>query len=88
MRWEGNRELENMEDRRGQRRASSRFAGHNIGLGTLVVALVGGWVLGINPLSILGVLSDSSPVAQQQPAGKLRADDTMARFVSTVLVDA
>lgn len=90
MRWEGNRESENIEDRRGGGGGSPIFGGRTIGIGTIVVALVGGWVLGINPLTLLGMLSGGgSPVAVQQPApaGKPAADDTMARFVSTVLAD-
>ena len=90
MRWDGNRESENIEDRRGQGGGSPIFGGRSIGIGTIVIALVGGWVLGINPLTLLGMLSGAgSPVAVQQPApaGKPAADDTMARFVSTVLAD-
>ncbi len=89
MRWEGNRESENVEDRRGSGGGSPVFGGRTIGIGTIVVALVGGWVLGINPLTLLGMLSGGSPVSVQQPAsvGKPAADDTMARFVSTVLAD-
>lgn len=90
MRWDGNRESENIEDRRGQGGGSPIFGGRSIGIGTIVIALVGGWVLGINPLTLLGMLSGGgSPVAVQQPApaGKPAADDTMARFVSTVLAD-
>ena len=90
MRWDGNRESENIEDRRGQGGGSPIFGGRSIGIGTIVVALIGGWVLGINPLTLLGMLSGGgSPVAVQQPApaGRAPADDTMARFVSTVLAD-
>ncbi len=89
MRWDGNRESENVEDRRGQGGGTPVFGGRNIGIGTIVVALLGGWVLGINPLTLLGMLSGGSPVAvqQQAPAGKPPADDTLARFVSTVLAD-
>ena len=90
MRWDGNRESENIEDRRGQGGGSPIFGGRSIGIGTIVIALVGGWVLGINPLTLLGMLSGGgSPVAvqQQAPAGKPPADDAMARFVSTVLAD-
>lgn len=89
MRWDGNRESENVEDRRDQGGGSPVFGGRNIGIGTIVVALLGGWVLGINPLTLLGVLSGGSPVAvqQQAPAHKPPADDQLARFVSTVLAD-
>ncbi|CAN7566234.1 KPN_02809 family neutral zinc metallopeptidase [Acidovorax sp. LjRoot194] len=96
MKWEGNRESDNVEDRRdeggGGGGGSPIFGGRSIGIGTIVIALVGGWVLGINPLTILGLLSGGSPaqVQQQQPQGPAHrppADDTMARFVSTVLAD-
>lgn len=90
MKWEGNRQSDNVEDRRSGGGGSPVFGGRNIGIGTIVVALVGGWVLGINPLTLLGVLSGGggSPVAQQQsPAQAPPANDTMAQFVSTVLAD-
>ena len=93
MKWEGNRESDNVEDRRssGGGGGVPVFGGRSIGIGTIVIALVGGWVLGINPLTILGLLSGGGPPAhvQQQPGPAQRppADDTMARFVSTVLAD-
>ncbi len=84
MRWEGNRESSNVEDRR----SSSGLGGRSIGIGTIVVALIGGWALGINPLTLLGVLSGGNPAqVQQAPAQRPPAEDKMARFVSTVLAD-
>ncbi|MFT3720325.1 neutral zinc metallopeptidase [Pseudorhodoferax sp.] len=91
MRWEGNRESQNVEDRRSQGGGGGGFiGGRSIGIGTIVIALVGGWVLGINPLTLLGMLSGGgAPVAveQQAPAQRPPADDHMAKFVSTVLAD-
>ncbi|MES2946990.1 MAG: neutral zinc metallopeptidase [Pseudomonadota bacterium] len=96
MKWEGNRESENVEDRRGAGGGGGiggLLGGRSIGIGTIVIALVGGWVLGINPLTLLGMLSggDGAPSAQvqqqQAPAHKAPADDQMAKFVSTVLAD-
>jgi predicted metalloprotease len=96
MKWQGGRESDNVEDRRGAGGGlpgGFRLGGgRGIGLGTIVVALVAGWIFGINPLTILGVLSGGEggmPVAteQQAPAQRPPADDTMARFVSTVLAD-
>ena len=55
MKWEGNRQSDNVEDRRGD--GAPMLGGRSIGIGTIVVALIGGWVLGINPLTLLGVLS-------------------------------
>ena len=90
MKWEGNRESDNVEDRRSGGGGMPVFGGRSIGVGTIVIALVGGWIFGINPLTILGALSggDVAQVQQQQaPAQRPPADDTMARFVSTVLAD-
>jgi predicted metalloprotease len=90
MRWEGNRESDNVEDRRGQGGGGGPIiGGRGIGIGTIVIALVGGWVLGVNPLTLLGMLSGGGPVAieQQAPAQRPPADDQMAKFVSTVLAD-
>ena len=93
MKWEGNRESDNVEDRRGADSGGGSsgpvFGGRNIGIGTIVIALLGGWILGVNPLTILGLLSGGAPPAQvqQAPAQRPPADDRLARFVSTVLAD-
>ena len=90
MRWEGNRESDNVEDYRGSGGGGGGFSigGGTIGIGTIVIALVGGAVFGINPLTILGLLSGNggAPQAQQQ-AHAPPADDRTAKFVSTVLAD-
>lgn len=52
------------------------------------MALIAGWVFGINPLTVLGLLSgggDPAPQVQQGPAPKPPANDREAAFVSTVL---
>ena len=96
MKWEGNRESDNVEDRRGDGGGSGSggfgLGGRSVGIGTIVVALLGGWVFGINPMTILSFLSGGSPTSQvqqqpQTPAQRPPADDRMARFVSTVLAD-
>ena len=97
MKWEGNRESDNVEDRRagggsgGFGGGGGMLGGRNIGIGTIVVALLGGWIFGINPLTILGMLSgEGAPTAQvqqQSPAQRPPTDDRMAAFVSTVLAD-
>ncbi|MDT0139209.1 neutral zinc metallopeptidase [Acidovorax sp. PRC11] len=94
MKWEGNRESDNVEDRRDEGGGGGGFpvfGGRSIGIGTIVIALIGGWVFGINPLTLLGMLSGGGAPAQvqtqQAPAHRPPADDTMARFVSTVLAD-
>ena len=93
MKWEGNRQSDNVEDRRAEGGGGGfrgrGGGGRSIGLGSIVIALVAGWALGINPLTSLGVLSggDMAPVSQQAPAQRPPADDRMAQFVSTVLAD-
>ena len=89
MKWEGNRQSRNVEDRRSSG-SSPVWGGRSIGIGTIVVALVGGWVLGIHPLTILGMLSGGggAPVVQQNtPAQGPPTHDTMGQFVATVLAD-
>ena len=95
MKWEGERQSDNVEDRRDAGPSGGGgfpIGGRGIGLGTIVIALVGGWILGINPLTLLSVLSGGggmpdSAVVQQAPAQRPPADDRMAAFVSTVLAD-
>jgi len=91
MRWEGNRQSDNVEDGRdsGGGGGGFRLGGGSLGLGSIVIAVVAGWIFGINPLTILGLMSGGggSPVVQQAPAHKPPADDKMAQFVSVVLAD-
>jgi predicted metalloprotease len=65
------------------------LGGGTIGIGTIVIALIGGALLGVNPLTLLGIMSGGggAPVVQQQTAHPPPASDREARFVSTVLAD-
>jgi predicted metalloprotease len=85
MRMDNQEESRNVEDVRG----SGFRPIHGVGLGTVILALVGGWIFGINPLTLLGLLSGntssvatapSNIAAQAPPAG-----DEQATFVSQVL---
>ena len=90
MRWQGHRESENVEDRRasGGGLGGLPIGGRGIGIGTIVIALLGGWLFGINPLTILGVLSGDAPTAVESgPAQRPPANDMEAKFISTVLAD-
>jgi len=87
MRWEGNRESSNVEDvRSGGGRGGMGIGGGAIGIGTIVVALIGGAVLGVNPLTLLGMMSGGG-APQVQTAPGPPPTDQMGRFVSTVLAD-
>ncbi len=92
MRWEGNEQSDNVEDRRGEGGGGGGFGGlpiggRSVGIGTVAVALIAGWIFGINPLTVLGLLSGSGPApqVQQAPAHKPPANDQEAAFVSTIL---
>lgn len=88
MKWEGNRQSDNVEDRRSG--GGSSGGGRKVGIGAIVVALVASYFLGVNPLTVLEVISGGGDVATQTasaPAQRPPADDRMASFVSTVLAD-
>ena len=91
MKWEGNRQSDNVEDRRdgGGASGGGGFGGGRIGIGSVVIALVASYFFGINPMTVLSLLSGGEPAPQSQgaPAHKPPADDRMAAFVSTVLAD-
>ena len=90
MKWEDQEQSDNVEDRRGVGgRGGLPVGGRGIGVGTIVIALVAGWIFGINPLTVLGILGGggNAPSAQvaDGPAPPPPADDAQARFVSVVL---
>ena len=87
MRWEGNRQSDNVEDRRaGGGGGGFGFGGKSIGIGTIVIALLAWGVFGINPLTTIGVLGGAgSQVSQPAPGQAPPANDQAAAFVSTVL---
>jgi predicted metalloprotease len=64
--------------------------GRGIGLGTIAIALVVGWIFGINLMTILGALSGgdlAAPSAQVQTAPRAgeKPTDDMGRFSASVL---
>lgn len=95
MKWEGQEESSNVEDRRGDDGGGggggSPLGGRSIGLGTVVVALLASWVFGINPLTALNLLSGGggqpAPSAQHAPAHRPVPDDRASHFAKTVLAD-
>lgn len=92
MKWEGQEQSRNVEDRRGSGMGGMPGLGgrRGIGLGSIVIALLVGWIFGINPLTVLGLLGDvgaPADVSQQAPAQPPPAGDRAAAFVSTVLRD-
>jgi uncharacterized protein len=99
MRWLGDRESENVEDRRGM--GGGFPVGISGGIGAILVLIVG-LFLGIDPSTLMAVLNGGAPDAQtndrqvDQPGyGSSRLPDTrtaggedrMRQFVSVVLAD-
>jgi predicted metalloprotease len=93
MKWEGQRESDNVEDLRdaGPRRGAGLGIGRGVGLGGLVVALLAAWAFGINPMTVLGLLDGGGqpgPAPAESPAHPAaKPQDPAGRFVSTVLAD-
>ncbi|KQW46528.1 MULTISPECIES: neutral zinc metallopeptidase [unclassified Roseateles] len=91
MKWEGQRESENVEDARGSGGGRGRglpIGGRGLGVGGIVVALLASWALGINPLTVLGLLDGGGGGAPvQAPADDSHAQDPGYRFVKVVLAD-
>ena len=94
MKWEGKRAERQRRGRARRRRrlggGGLRIGGRGIGVGTIVIALLAGWIFGINPLTVLGLLSGGGggerARSQQAPAQAAAGRATRwPRFVSTVL---
>jgi len=93
MRWRDGRRSENVEDRRGSR-IGFGGGGMRIGGGGILILLLGAWLLGVNPLSVLSLLAGGGgetlqlpDASQQPPAGGGAPTDAGADFVSVVLAD-
>jgi predicted metalloprotease len=97
MRWQGNRESDNVEDMRndtgggGPSGGIPGLGGRGIGVGSIVVALAASYFLGVNPLTVLNLLSgNGAPTQATRPAntGEHKpANDEQTRFVRTILAD-
>lgn len=92
MKWEGNRESDNVEDRRGGGGGGGGggfgIGGKSIGIGGVIVALIVSYVFGINPSTVLSLMSGGGVPMQQQADGPTsKPEDRMGKFVSVVLAD-
>lgn len=85
MKWEGNRQSDNVEDRRATGAGTGGGGGSGIGLGGLLIAFVAWAVFGINPATVLNLLSGAPATSASAPAARAPAQDRDARFVSVVL---
>ncbi len=91
MRMDGQDESSNVEDVRGSGGGGGGFGfgGRSVGIGGVAIAVIAGWIFGINPLTILGLMGGSGgQTTQQQQQGPAPAppqSDTQAKFVSQIL---
>ena len=87
MRWEGQRESSNIEDRRGM--GPARIGG--LGIGGILLVLAVSYFTGTNPLTLINMLSgvqsmtESSAPPEPAPTGAPR--DQLGKFASVVLAD-
>jgi predicted metalloprotease len=88
MRMDDQEESQNVEDVRGSSGGGFRPI-HGIGLGSIAIALVGGWIFGVSPLQVLSLLSGGTSSSVQsapgEPAQPPPVDDAQAKFVSQIL---
>jgi hypothetical protein len=87
MRWQGDEQSNNVEDRRGGGGGGGfGIGGGTVGIGTIVIALLGSWFFGVSPSTILSLLSGGgSPAQVQQAPSHPPANDKETQFVRTVL---
>jgi uncharacterized protein len=90
MRIEGQRESDNVEDRRGMGPARIGGAG-GLGIGTIVLALAVSYFTGANPLTIINMLSGVESMvgapAPSTPGPTGAPSDQLGKFASIVLAD-
>src|ERR1700752_2243869 len=86
MRWQGGRRSDNVEDRRGAGGGGLRLGG--LSGGTIVVALLASWALGVNPMEMLGImLQVSGDLPVEERGGAPPEGDEQADFVRAILGD-
>jgi predicted metalloprotease len=88
MRWEGQRESGNIEDRRSM--GPARIGG-GLGIVGIVLVLAVSYFTGINPVTLINMLNgvqeitDSSAPSEPAPTGS--PNDQLGKFASVVLAD-
>jgi len=92
MRWRGERESSNVEDRRGAGGGRGLSIGRGgIGIGTIVIAFLAAWLFGINPMTVLSLLTGGGDLGVGTTQTETRTgpapapQDEGGRFASVVL---
>lgn len=90
MRWEGQRESSNVEDRRGMSPARVGGVG-GLGIGGIILVLAVSYFTGTNPLTLLNMLDGVQNMTESSApieAGRIGApSDQLGKFSSVVLAD-
>lgn len=86
MKWQNLRRSGHVIDHRG---GASRGVKGGLGLGGLAVVLIGSWLLGINPLTVLSALEGSNLTGPEarQPTQNAPSNDQGSDFVRAILGD-
>lgn len=86
MRWQNERQSENVEDRRGMSPAGMAIGG---GLGTILIVLLASFLTGQDPRALLQRMQQARPVQQRQqpgaPVSKSPEEERQAALVKTTL---
>jgi predicted metalloprotease len=93
MRIDGERESDNVEDRRGDDGGGGGGGGGfglpHVGIGGVLIALAASWFLGVNPLTVLGLMNQAQQSAPQtqnsRPAPKASSADPQVKLAKVVL---
>ena len=90
MKWDGERESDNVDDVRDGSGGSAGGIGlPHLSLGGVVIALLASWLFGINPLTVLGLMQGQGGASVSAPAQAPRAhqgpEDPEYKFVRVVL---
>lgn len=93
MRWQGRKQSQNVEDRRGGGSSTGRKVGGSFGIGTILIVIFA-LIMGKNPADLLQLLGggqdisgSSAPSSQGPVTTGNAAEDELAQFVSVVLQD-
>ena len=89
MRWQGQRQSENVEDRRGFGPARIGGVG-GLGLGGIVLVLAVSYFTGMNPLTLIDLMSGIQSTTTERPIESVPTGpvkDEIGQFASVVLAD-
>lgn len=89
MRWQGQRQSENVEDRRGFGPARIGGVG-GLGIGGIVLVLAVSYFTGMNPLTLIDLMSGIQSTTTEPPIGSVPTGplkDEIGQFASVVLAD-